>query len=405
MELKTQALDRVLEALSPALTAELDRVIDETRQALEQEFQKRLQLAVREAETAKQETAEAELQRAVADVRETTRKQVTEELNEQFRKTLEQSTAALKSEAATELARLQEQLDQWRIFAEAQKLLGEATSQPEILARFLKLTEQFAPALAVYVAKTDGLALWKTRGKAAFPEIISQQTTDPEFYFRIVTVRGKKVAAACAAQPYKTEALDFLVSAMEHAIEIFGLRLRASVAKPEVALKPTPVPAPANAPTPTPAVSKPPAPNPPAPNPPAPTPPTPPAPTPPAPTPPVPAPPVPAPPTPTPSATEASESLSALDALKVQTEARRTARLLVSEIKLYHEDELKVGRQNRDIYERLRKEIDQGREQYNQRVSPAALADHDYFHEELIRILCEGHGSLLGDAYPGPMKS
>jgi len=69
------------------------------------------------------------------------------------------------------------------------------------------MTEPFAPALAVYVAKTDGLALWKTRGKAAFPEIISQQTTDPEFYFKVVTVRGKKVAAACAAQPYKAEAL------------------------------------------------------------------------------------------------------------------------------------------------------------------------------------------------------
>ncbi len=202
MELKTQALDRVLEALSPALAAELDRVVSETREALEQEFQKRLQSAVREAESASRQAAEAEQEQAVREARETTKNQVTEELNEQFKKTLEQATSALKSEASTELARVQEQLDQFRIFADAQKLL-------------------------VYVAKTDGLALWKTRGKAAFPEIISQQTTDPEFYFKIVTVRGKKVAAACAAQPYKTEALDFLVLTMERAIEVFGLRLRA----------------------------------------------------------------------------------------------------------------------------------------------------------------------------------
>ena len=379
MELKTQALDRVLEALSPALAAELDRVVSETREALEQEFQKRLQSAVREAESASRQAAEAEQEQAVREARETTKNQVTEELNEQFKKTLEQATSALKSEASTELARVQEQLDQFRIFADAQKLLGEATSQPEILARFLKMTEPFAPALAVYVAKTDGLALWKTRGKAAFPEIISQQTTDPEFYFKIVTVRGKKVAAACAAQPYKTEALDFLVLTMERAIEVFGLRLRAPMLKPEVAPKPTPVLPPAKAPAP---IAQP-------------------VPTPPAPVAPAPMPPAPRPAPPAPAATPSNEPPSALDVLKVQTEARRTARLLVSEIKLYHEDELKEGRENHDIYERLKSEIDQGREQYNQRVPAAALEGHDYFHEELVRILCEGNAPLLGRAYPG----
>jgi len=379
MELKTQALDRVLEALSPALAAELDRVVSETREALEQEFQKRLQSAVREAESASRQAAEAEQEQAVREARETTKNQVTEELNEQFKKTLEQATSALKSEASTELARVQEQLDQFRIFADAQKLLGEATSQPEILARFLKMTEPFAPALAVYVAKTDGLALWKTRGKAAFPEIISQQTTDPEFYFKIVTVRGKKVAAACAAQPDKTEALDFLVLTMERAIEVFGLRLRAPMLKPEVAPRPTPVPPSAKAPAP---IAQP-------------------VPTPPAPVAPAPMPPAPRPAPPAPAAAPSNEPPSALDVLKVQTEARRTARLLVSEIKLYHEDELKEGRENHDIYERLKKEIDQGREQYNQRVPAAALEGHDYFHEELVRILCEGNAPLLGRAYPG----
>src|SRR5438270_6934296 len=67
MELKTQALDRLLEALTPALTAELDRVVAETREALEQEFQKRLQSAVREAENEVRSAAEAQLSRGVAD--------------------------------------------------------------------------------------------------------------------------------------------------------------------------------------------------------------------------------------------------------------------------------------------------------------------------------------------------
>jgi len=69
MELKTQALERVLEALSPALTAELDRVVQETRDALEQEFQERLQAAVREAEAAARATAQVEIERAITELR------------------------------------------------------------------------------------------------------------------------------------------------------------------------------------------------------------------------------------------------------------------------------------------------------------------------------------------------
>ena len=61
MELKTQALDRVLEALSPALAAELDRVVAETRQTLEEEFQKRLQIAVQDAEENTKAAADAQM--------------------------------------------------------------------------------------------------------------------------------------------------------------------------------------------------------------------------------------------------------------------------------------------------------------------------------------------------------
>ena len=74
MELKTQALDRVLEALSPALAAELDRLVQETRdlarqetqEAMEQEFQFRIQSAIRETETAMAAAAAAERQIAIA---------------------------------------------------------------------------------------------------------------------------------------------------------------------------------------------------------------------------------------------------------------------------------------------------------------------------------------------------
>jgi len=358
MELKTQALDRVLEALSPALAAELDRVVSETRQALEQEFQKRLQSAVRDAEAATRSEGEAQTARAVAEAGEAARKQATEELEKQFSIKLGETVSQLKSEASAERARLQEQLEHWRVFAETQKQLSEASSQPEILARFLKLAKPFAAGFGLYVAKADGLALWKSRGDGAFPEIISQQTTDPESYFKAVTVRGKIVAAVCAVPPFKSEALDFLTSSLERAIEVFGLRLKAPVPKPGAASETTVAVKRASASGASPSAA--------------------------------------------PSASSAAAVET--DAQKSQAESRRIARLLVSEIKLYHEQELKEGREHSDIYDRLQKEIDLGRETYIQRVGLVAGA-HDYFHEELVRILGENDASRLGAAYPGPMDS
>src|SRR5262249_538068 len=93
------------------------------------------------------------------------------------------------------------------------------------------------------------------------------------------------------------------------------------------------------------------------------------------------------------------------DDQKAHADARRTARLLVSEIKLYHEEELESGRQHSDIYQRLRREIDLGRETYMHRVARAVLNSHDYFHEELVRILGGNDPSRLGPAYPGPINS
>ena len=49
MELRTQAVDRLLEAVAPSLAAELDRVLLEARQQLESEFQSKLQSALRDA--------------------------------------------------------------------------------------------------------------------------------------------------------------------------------------------------------------------------------------------------------------------------------------------------------------------------------------------------------------------
>ncbi len=77
--------------------------------------------------------------------------------------------------------------------------------------------------------------------------------------------------------------------------------------------------------------------------------------------------------------------------------ARRYARLLVSEIKLYNEAAVRAGRQERDLLQRLRAEIDRAQRLYEERVSPAVGGRHVYFHQELVQTLADGDPALLGN--------
>lgn len=75
--------------------------------------------------------------------------------------------------------------------------------------------------------------------------------------------------------------------------------------------------------------------------------------------------------------------------------ARRYARLLVSEIKLYHEPEVITGRRERDLATRLSPQISRARLLYEQRVPPLIGQRTDYFHAELVRTLADGDAGLL----------
>ena len=83
------------------------------------------------------------------------------------------------------------------------------------------------------------------------------------------------------------------------------------------------------------------------------------------------------------------------------TKARRFARLLVSEIKLYNEEKVREGREAGDLYDRLREAIDRSREMYDKRVEPPVSSRFDYFHYELVNDLAEGDAGRLGSHYPG----
>jgi hypothetical protein len=85
---------------------------------------------------------------------------------------------------------------------------------------------------------------------------------------------------------------------------------------------------------------------------------------------------------------------------ELHRKARRFAKLLVEEIKLYNQPRVVEGKHNRDLYDRLREDIEKSRATYQKRYGETPAASADYFNQELIRILADNDVSLLGASFP-----
>jgi hypothetical protein len=105
-----------------------------------------------------------------------------------------------------------------------------------------------------------------------------------------------------------------------------------------------------------------------------------------------------------PSVSPASGSPSTQSAAQAPDEAhergRRFAKLLVEEIKLYNSTKVSEGRANRDLYSRLREDIEKSRAAYQKRYGES-VKDVDYFTQELMRILADNDRTLMGAGFPG----
>lgn len=77
-------------------------------------------------------------------------------------------------------------------------------------------------------------------------------------------------------------------------------------------------------------------------------------------------------------------------------EARRLARLLVTEIKLYNEEKVREGRESSNLYDQLRDDIERSRRIYEERIDDDVREQADYFQEEVVRILAGGDSTALG---------
>ena len=117
-----------------------------------------------------------------------------------------------------------------------------------------------------------------------------------------------------------------------------------------------------------------------------------------APEPPPPPAPVAAPPPLAPATPADQTGLSPEDA-EVHKKAKRFAKLLVDEIKLYNQAKVAEGRKHKDLYDRLKEDIDKSRATYDKRFGSTVAAGADYFNSEVVRILAENDSSLLGANY------
>ncbi|HEU5453875.1 MAG TPA: hypothetical protein VFU76_17890 [Terriglobales bacterium] len=103
---------------------------------------------------------------------------------------------------------------------------------------------------------------------------------------------------------------------------------------------------------------------------------------------------------PEPESVAASAPMSAEDE-EVHKKAKRFAKLLVDEIKLYNKKKVEQGRSSHNLYTLLKDDIEKSRATYDKRYGQTAAASADYFNGELVRVLAEGDKTLLGSGFSG----
>ena len=79
--------------------------------------------------------------------------------------------------------------------------------------------------------------------------------------------------------------------------------------------------------------------------------------------------------------------------------ANRVAKVSMQDIKMLRPEQVRLGRQNKDICIRLKDDIEKAHREYDRRFKP--IMDHpvDYFYRWLVEILADGDPHVLGE-YP-----
>jgi hypothetical protein len=111
-----------------------------------------------------------------------------------------------------------------------------------------------------------------------------------------------------------------------------------------------------------------------------------------------------APPTPEPADVEIASDVFDVNRLtpeeqELHRRANRVAKVSMQDIKMLRPDQVRLGRENKDICIRLKDDIEKAHREYDRRFKP--IMDHpvDYFYRWMVEILAEGDASALGE-YP-----
>ncbi len=88
-----------------------------------------------------------------------------------------------------------------------------------------------------------------------------------------------------------------------------------------------------------------------------------------------------------------------LEEQELHRRANRVAKVSMQDIKMLRPEQVRLGRQNRDLCIRLKDDIEKAHREYDRRFKP--IMDHpvDYFYRWMVEILAEGDAHALGD-YP-----
>jgi hypothetical protein len=79
--------------------------------------------------------------------------------------------------------------------------------------------------------------------------------------------------------------------------------------------------------------------------------------------------------------------------------ANRVAKVSMQDIKMLRPEQVRLGREHKDLCSRLKDDIEKAHREYDRRFKP--IMDHpvDYFYRWMVEILAEGDASALGE-YP-----
>jgi hypothetical protein len=105
-------------------------------------------------------------------------------------------------------------------------------------------------------------------------------------------------------------------------------------------------------------------------------------------------------------AASASFDISALqpEEQDLHRRANRVAKVSMQDIKMLRPNDVRLGREHKDICFRLRDDIEKAHKEYDRRFQSILVHPVDYFYDWMVEILGEGDPAALGEyPYPSPV--